>query len=191
MLCGQPQRGISIRQGNVKINVNDYAFEPLGKQDLAAFSCNKKALEHYLRKYACQDVRRRLAAVFVLLRKSEPKKVIGYYSLSNSSLRLDQLPPDLAKKAGKYNTLSVTLLGRMAVDDACKGQGIGEMLLLEALHQAVTASRRVASFAVFTEAKDDEAASFYRKYGFIELPEDKLELFLPMKTIEKLFPSPQ
>jgi hypothetical protein len=35
------------------------------------------------------------------------------------------------------------------------------------------------------EAIDDAAASFYRKYGFIELPEDQHKLFLPMKTIAK------
>jgi hypothetical protein len=40
---------------------------------------------------------------------------------------------------------------------------------------------------VFVEAIDDEAAPFYKKYGFIELPEDKLKLFLPMKTIAKVF----
>lgn len=171
----------------MKADLKEYAFEPLGNQDLAAFCCSKKALEDYIRKYAAQDIRRKLAAVFIVHKKAEPGKVLGYYSLSNSSIRLDQLPPDLAKKAGKYNTLPVTLLGRMAVDDACKGQGIGEMLLLEALHQALSAARHVGSFAVFTKAKDDDAARFYKKYGFIDLPEDNLKLFLPMKTIQKLF----
>jgi hypothetical protein len=37
------------------------------------------------------------------------------------------------------------------------------------------------------EAIDNDAAAFYRKYGFIELPDDRLKLFLPMKTVAQLF----
>jgi hypothetical protein len=51
----------------------------------------------------------------------------------------------------------------------------------------LVASRDVASWAVFVEAIDNDAAAFYRKYGFIELPDDRLRLFLPMKTIAKVF----
>lgn len=180
----------------MKANPADYIFAPLGDHNLAAFSCSKRALEEYIkkyasqdvrRKYASQDVRRKLATVFVVSSKNEPRRVIGYYSLSNSSVRLEQLPPDLLKKAGKYKILPVTLLGRMAIDDAYRSQGFGELVLMEALHQALSVAHRVASFAVFTEAKDKEAASFYEKYGFLRLPEDKLKLFIPMKTLEKLF----
>ena len=171
----------------MKANPADYIFGPLGDQNLAAFSCSKRALEEYIKKYASQDVRRKLATVFVVSSKNKPKSVIGYYSLSNSSTHLEQLPPDLIKKAGKYKILPVTLLGRMAIDDAYRGQGIGELVLMEALHQALSVAHRVASFAVFTEAKDEEASSFYQKYGFLRLPEDKLKLFIPMKTLEKLF----
>jgi len=47
------------------------------------------------------------------------------------------------------------------------------------------ATKYVGSFAVFVEAKDDEAAAFYRKYGFIQTLDDKLKLFTMMKTIEQ------
>jgi len=76
----------------------------------------------------------------------------------------------------------------MAVDQNYQGQSLGELVLMEALHQSLIATKHVASFAVLVDAKDEEAARFYLKYGFIELPENKLKLFLPMKTIEALFP---
>jgi hypothetical protein len=56
---------------------------------------------------------------------------------------------------------------------------------MNALDKSLVAARDVASRAVFVEAIDDEGANFYRKYGFIEMPEDKLKLFVPMKTIAK------
>jgi hypothetical protein len=75
----------------------------------------------------------------------------------------------------------------MAVSEKYKETGLGALALMNALHRSFLAASHVASFAVFVEAVDKAAANFHRKYGFIELPEDKLKLLLPMKTIAKLF----
>ncbi len=163
-----------------------YRFEPLKNHDRAAFSCGNEALDRYICEQASQDLKRRLAAVFVLVSSEEPGKVIAYYTLSNREIKLTQLPPQIATKAGRYDRVPETLLGRMAVDISRRGQHLGELVLLDALHRSLLASRMVASFAVFVEAKDESAAKFYRKYGFLELFEDKRRLFLPMKTIEQL-----
>jgi len=50
---------------------------------------------------------------------------------------------------------------------------LGALTLMNALEKRFGATPKVASWAVFVEAIDDDAASFYRKYGFIELSEDK------------------
>lgn len=159
---------------------------PLRDHDRAAFSCGKVALDRYIREQASQDVKRGLASVFVIAPRDNPRTILAYYTLSSRELKLKQLPPDMAKKAGKYEYVGVTLLGRMAVAEKYKGMGLGALTLLNALEKSLAASRDVASWAVFVDAIDREAASFYRKYGFIELPENQLKLFLPMKTIEKL-----
>lgn len=164
-----------------------YNIEPLGDHDRAAFSCGNPSLDGYIREQASQDVKRGLASVFVITAKDEPKQILAYYTLSSRELKLDQLPEEIAKKAGKYGRVGVTLLGRMAVAEKHKGTGLGALTLMNALHKSLLAATDVASFAVFVEAIDNDAASFYRKYGFIELPEDKLKLLLPMKTIAKSF----
>lgn len=165
---------------------DDYRFEPLRNHDRAAFSCGKEPLDRYIREQASQDQRRNLAAVFVLVSKNDTSKVVGYYTLSNREVRLDQLPTELAKKAGRYDRLPVILLGRMAVDQTHKGQRLGEFVLLDALHRSLLATQQVASFAVCVDAKDEEAAAFYRRYGFVEFAEDKRRLFLTMRTIQRL-----
>lgn len=170
----------------MKANPQDYIIEPLGDHHRAAFSCGKKPLDDYIREQASQDVRRNLARVFVVLSADNPHEVIGYYTLSHRELRLDQLPDHFRKKAGRYNSVGVTLLGRMAVDSAQQGKGLGELLLVDALKRSLRATQEVASFAVFVEAKDEDSVRFYRNYGFVQLPEDKLKLLLPMKTIEQL-----
>jgi predicted GNAT family N-acyltransferase len=164
-----------------------YKIEPLGDHDRAAFSCGNASLDRYIREQASQDVKRGLASVFVITAKDDPKQILAYYTLSSRELRLDQLPEEIAKKAGKYGHVGVTLLGRMAVAEKYKGTGLGVLTLMNALHKSLLAATDVASLAVFVEAVDSDAANFYRKYGFIELPEDKLKLLLPMKTIAKSF----
>jgi predicted GNAT family N-acyltransferase len=162
-----------------------YNIEPLGNHDRSAFSCGNPALDHYIREQASQDVKRRLASVFVITAKDNPLTILAYYTLSSRELKLEELPPGIAKKAGKYGYVGVTLPGRMAVAENCKGTGLGVLTLINALDKSLAASKNVASWAVFVEAIDDNAANFYRKYGFIELPEDKHKLFLPMATIAR------
>jgi len=164
-----------------------YNIEPLGDHDRAAFSCGNASLDRYIREQASQDVKRGLASVFVITAKDDPKQILAYYTLSSRELKLDQLPEEIAKKAGKYGHVGVTLLGRMAVAEKYKGTGLGVLTLMNALHKSLLVATDVASLAVFVEAIDSDAANFYRKYGFIELPEDKLKLLLPMKTIAKSF----
>jgi predicted GNAT family N-acyltransferase len=80
-----------------------------------------------------------------------------------------------------------TLIGRLAVSTVFRGQGLGEILLMDALHRSLSLSAQIASAAVIVDAKDDHARRFYLKYGFLELPDVPGRLFLPMKTIERLF----
>lgn len=164
---------------------NKYHIEPLGNHDRSAFSCGHPALDHYIREQASQDVKRGLASVFVITAKDDPLTILAYSTLSSRELKLEELPPEMTKKAGKYGYVGVTLLGRMAVAENCKGTGLRVLTLINALDKSLAASKNVASWAVFVEAIDDNAANFYRKYGFIELPEDKHRLFLPMKTIAR------
>jgi len=164
-----------------------YNIGPLRDHDRAAFSCGNASLDRYIQEQASQDVKRGLANVFVIAPKEDSRTILAYYTLSSRQLRLEQLPSEIAKRAGKYEFVGVTLLGRMAIARKYKGMGLGALALMSALDRSLAATRDVASWAVFVEAIDRQAASFYRKYGFIELPEDKLKLFLPMKTIEKLF----
>jgi predicted GNAT family N-acyltransferase len=166
---------------------SQYRIEPLGDHDRAAFSCGNDALDLYLREQASQDVKRKLASVFVITSIRNPGTIVSYYTLSSRELKITQLPPDLARKAGRYGYVGVTLLGRMAVSAEFKGRGLGALTLMNALEKSLQATRDVASWAVFVDAIDDEAARFYRKYGFIELPEDPKKLFLPMKTLAQLF----
>jgi ribosomal protein S18 acetylase RimI-like enzyme len=166
-----------------------FRIEPLGEHDRAAFSCGVEALDRYLREQASQDARRHAAAPFVLV--TAENRIAGYYTLSANVIRGDDLPAETVKKLKwpPYGELPATLIGRLARDIGFRGQGIGELLLMDALKRAFENVEVVGALAVVVDAKDEEAGRFYAKYGFLSFPDTRERLYLPMKTVEKLFAS--
>ena len=150
------------------------------------FSCGEELLDNYLKKQANQDVRRKLSVCFVLIEK-DTNTVQGYYTLSSNSIPLELVPENYKKHFPKsYTSVPTILLGRLAVDKKYKGQGFGELLLMDALKKSFEISKSVGSFAVVTDPIGVEAENFYLKYDFQKLP-DSGKMFLPMKTIRQLF----
>lgn len=164
---------------------DNFVIEPLGtKHARAAFSCGDE-LDLYLHKQAGQDLKKRAAVPFVITPNHQT--IAGLYTLSQYAVDLGEVPDDVARKLAKYPMVSATLLGRLAVSTAFRGQGLGKRLLMDALHRSLESSKQAASAAVVVDAKDDQATKFYKKYGFIELPKVDGRLFMPMGTIEQLF----
>ena len=161
--------------------------EPLNSNHKKSdFSCGKEMLDTYIHKQANQDVKRKLSACFVVC-ETGTNLIKGYYTLSNSSIPSELVPSDIRKKLPKsYELISTTLLGRLAIDDKFQGQGIGKLILIDALKRSYEISKTLGSFAVIVDPIDQGAEKFYSKYGFIKLP-DSGKMFLSMKTIGQLF----
>jgi GNAT superfamily N-acetyltransferase len=163
-----------------------YATVPLSaSHDKAGFSCGNQILDNYIQKQARQDIKGKVAVCFVL---SDDNRIIkGYYTLSNSSIPRSHIPEVLLKNLPKYKDLPVTLLGRLAIDKRFTGQGLGSLLLIDALKRCYdTSVNSIASMAVIVDPIDRHAVDFYLKYGFISLPDSK-RMFLSMTTIGFLF----
>lgn len=166
--------------------LTNITVEPLGQQhDRTSFHCGAEALDRYLKKQARQDAEKRVAAPFVAVKRPDTC-VLGYYTLSASVLTLADLPDELVRKLPRYPQLPVTLLGRLAVDQSTKGQGLGEHLLLDALHRSLAHADQIAAMAVVVDAKDESAAAFYRHFGFLTLQAQPSRLFLPMRLVAQL-----
>ncbi|MCR4377690.1 MAG: GNAT family N-acetyltransferase [Rhodospirillales bacterium] len=149
----------------------------------STFSCCAPELDRYIQEIASQDVKRDVARVFVAL--DHTNAVLGFYSLSAGSFQKDALPPAQAKKLPHYPVPAV-LLGRLAVDQNSKGRGLGVHLLMDALNRVLLASQALAVHAIIVDARDDTAAAFYRKYGFITFTGSPRRLFLTMATLRQL-----
>ncbi len=132
-------------------------------------------------------MRRRVAAVFVMVPGGEPSRIAGYYSLSSASIVLDELPDELVKKLPRYPVVPAVLIGRLARD--VNFSGVGKLLLLDALARSLRHSDEVAAALVLVDAKNEQAREFYARYGFVEVAQTTNRMFLPMKTVEQLLKS--
>jgi predicted GNAT family N-acyltransferase len=164
-----------------------WRIEPLGKQhDRAAFTCGIPALDDYIKTKATQDDRRDAAKAYVAL-ALKTDRVVGYYTLSNTGIDLSAIPEADVARLARYPIVGSTLIGRLARDLTEKGKGLGEFLLMHALYRSLALSRQIASAAVVVEAKDHDAMTFYQRYGFKRLLQNERKLFLPMRTVDRLF----
>ena len=113
---------------------------------------------------------------------SEPTKVLGYYSISPSSIEFARVPADLTQKLGRYE-VPVFRLGRLAVSRPMQGRGLGGDLLLAAGSRALRVATEVGGVALAIDAKDANAARWYERFGALRLLDDPLKLVLPLSVI--------
>lgn len=156
-------------------------FEALSKRhDRSLFRCGDQELDEWFQKRAGQDERRNLARVFVALEGGA--EIVGFYSLSAFTLSLDEVPSELASKLPHYDRIPAALIGRLARHEQCRGMGIGEILIADALQRIVNVAQDLAVFAIIVDAKNENASDFYQSFGFTPFPMHPKRLFMLTST---------
>lgn len=108
----------------------------------------------------------------------------GYYCLSASSLSIEDAPGRVRRNMP--NPIPVILIGRLAVDRRFEGQGLGRSLLQEAMLKGIEAARLVGARAFVVDALNEDAESFYRRFGFeLMPPNSKRAMYLLVSDTEK------
>lgn len=150
--------------------------------DRSSFESGVAPLDRYFRTQVSQDIKRRVTACFVAT--DAHGQIAGYYTLASASVLLEDLPGALIKKLPRYPSVPAVRMGRLAVDQSFKGNGLGAALLTDALRRAV--SSEIAAYAFIVDAKDEDAASFYAHHGFIALTDQPLHMFIALATVKDL-----
>ncbi|HAA31524.1 MAG TPA: GNAT family N-acetyltransferase [Cyanobacteria bacterium UBA8553] len=162
-------------------------FLPIDKtHQRDSFNCGYPILNEYLKRFARQNHNKGIAKTFVAISASGGLKVDGYYTLSSSIIEYESIPESFQRGMPGY-PIPAVLIGKLAVDNLVKGQGLGRELLVDALYRAVRASMEIGIFAVRVDAIDLQAKKFYLKHEFIPFQDKELSLFLPMETILREF----
>ena len=162
----------------------DWQEEPIGRDhDRKAFDCGSPKLNDYLRRHARQNHEGGGSKTFVAVTPTAPQAILGYYSISPASIAFAKVPAALTKGLGRYE-IAVFRLARLAVALSVQGQGLGGDLLLAAGARALAVAAQVGGVALAIDAKDEQAARWYERFGAMPLLDSSpLSLILPFKAI--------
>ena len=163
-----------------------HKIELLSKQhDREQFDCGSEPLNLFLRQTARQHADRGISRTFVLLHdgKDLQMQILGYFSLNLCQLKAESLTPKEAKKLP--GNVAGVRLGRLAVSMNHQGKGLGRILLVAAMEKFLEIHNAAGGIGLFVDAKDPSAKRYYEQFGFVPMPSNELELFLPVKTIQE------
>ena len=148
-----------------------------GHHDRQGFNCGRPELNDWLRQVARQHQDKGLSRTFVATREELPSKICGYYALTLAELDISHLPEAWRKKLPRR--IPGVRLGRLAVDKAYQGKGLGELMLVDVLIRAQRIYTDAGGIGMFVDAIDEVTAGYYRRFGFEAAPDNPLLMFFP------------
>ncbi len=158
------------------------APQPLGPDhDLEAFSSDTGPLDNWLKRHARHNEAEGGSRTFVLC---AGRTVVGYYSLAAGSLISSSATGRVRRNMP--NPIPMVLLGRLAIDRAWQGKGLGGDLLRDAMLRAMAAGKILGARAIFVHAISPEAKAFYEKNGLKPSPVDPMTLMITMAEAERM-----
>lgn len=146
--------------------------------DMSQFDCGKEALNDWLQTHAKKQEGRSARCYVTCL----GKVAVGYYCLNTGAISRKDAPRNL--KRNMPDPIPIMIIGRLAVDKAYQGRGIGAGLLKDGLLRVLQASGVVGARAVLIHAIDHDAIPFYAAYGFKSFPSDARTMFLPIDQLK-------
>jgi GNAT superfamily N-acetyltransferase len=143
------------------------------------FTCGQPELDRFLIRHALQAQQSNSSQTYVALSDSE---VVGFYTIVAGEVQHAQAPQRVVKGMSRH-PIPLLVLARLAVHSNAQGRGLGSGLLLDALGRTLQVADVIGVRALAVHAKDDQAAAFYRHFGFTPSPTDPRHLFMIIKDI--------
>lgn len=152
--------------------------------DRNTFDCEEIDLNNYLKTTSGQHNKKDLSRTFVLTSSGNPSQIKGFYSLALCTVELDDLPKEIAKK---YPTsIHCALIGRLAIHKTYKRQGLGSILLVDAIRRSIESSKSIPTPMIIVDAKNDIAKKMYLDLGFESFPNKENRLFMTTATAQAM-----
>lgn len=146
-----------------------------GEHFLGGFDCGKPALNEWLIRRALHNQTSGTSRTWVVV-ETDSIEVVAFYASATASVLRSSAPK--AMRRNQPDEMPAILLARMAVDVRHSRQRLGSSLLKHFMLKALEVAQSVGVRVLLIHAKDDDAKSFYRHYGFVESPIDPLVLMM-------------
>ena len=143
------------------------------------FTCGQPELDRFLIRHALGAQQSNSSQTYVAV---AGKEIIGFYTIVAGEVHHANAPERVVKGMPRH-PIPLLVLARLAVHSSAQGRGTGAGLLLDALGRTLQVADVVGIRALAVHAKDDQAAAFYRHFGFAPSPTDPRHLFMIIKDI--------
>jgi len=153
--------------------------------DRSRFDCGNDKLNQYLKRIARQHLNKGISRTFVLIDDNIPTEILGFFTLAFCEIIIEKLPRKYAKKYP--SRAPAAKLARLAVAKKRQRQGFGAHMMVNAIERIISVSENLGIIGFFVDAKTGEAKAYYEQFGFIPLPDNPLELFLPLDTLRQAY----
>ena len=151
------------------------------------FRCGEGLVDDWLATKALQNQAKHLSVTKVLL--DEAGAIAGYFILATEQVDFGDLPTEVTRRVPR-RLLPVAVLAWLGVRAERQGQGLGRLLLAQALRDCYEAGKTFACVAVILDCLNDAAKAFYQHWDFTELPGHPYRLFLGAKQLDALMGEP-
>ena len=171
--------------------ISKFSIQPFDPKnhDRTAFSCGAARIDNFLKFSATKQQRGDFARVWVAVAEGQ-RQVLGYYAINAHAIEADALPVKFTRNAPRHGGVGAAYVSMFGVDKSVQGQGLGTLLIADALKRIALVSDELGIFAVVLDVLADDGAAaierrqaFYRRLGFVALPSQPLRMFLPVATI--------
>jgi GNAT superfamily N-acetyltransferase len=147
------------------------------------FRCGEAAVDSWPATKALQHQAKHLSVTKVLLDAGGP--IAGYYTLATGQVDFSDLPIEVSKHLPR-RVLPIATLAWLGVTQQNQGQGLGRLLLAQALRDCWEAGNTFPFVAVIVDCINQSAKGFYRQWNFAELPGHPFRLFLSAKHLDAM-----
>ncbi|AVR88848.1 GNAT family N-acetyltransferase [Thauera aromatica] len=155
------------------------APEPLAAHhDTDAFSCGVESLDRWLKQRALKNQATGASRTFVVC---EDNRVLAYYALASSAVAAELATGRLRRTMP--DPIPVLVLGRLAIDQSLRGQGIGRALVRDACLRVMAAADAIGIRGLLVHALSPEAQAFYEHVGFESSPLEPMTLMATIADV--------
>ncbi len=146
--------------------------------ELNDFFSGVSSLDDWLKRRARANQVSGASRTFVV---ADNHKVVGYYALASGAIALDS-------SVGRFrrnmpDPIPVAVLGRLAVDRARQGRGLGRALFRDCALRVAHAADTIGIRGIVVHAISDQAKAFYVALGFDPSPVGPMTLMVTLADI--------
>ena len=157
------------------------------KHQRVPFSCGKEPLDRFLHEHAHQAVEKNLSKTYVAVDEADESVILGYYTVATCRIEAGELPEEIAMLLNlPKRDLPGSLVARLAVLEKIKGQGVGSLMLMDAMARCARVSSEIGGVAIVVDALEADLIPFYERFGFTRFEPGSLKLFITMGTVQKI-----